>query len=89
MTSRRPIGLRRRGGVLAQSTPCLLLVAWESYMTPSCTVTTVYKAARIRVKGIFVITLLSDWESVVQASKVLGLTQVHCITVFRTKLIMS
>jgi hypothetical protein len=37
--------------VLAQNPSCRLLEAWESCMTLSWTVTPVYKAAWIRVKG--------------------------------------
>jgi hypothetical protein len=37
-------------GALAQSSPGLLLVTWESYVTPGCTVTPVYIAVRIRVQ---------------------------------------
>jgi hypothetical protein len=39
----------QRGGGLSESTPCLLLVAWESYVTPSRTVAPVYVAGCIRV----------------------------------------
>jgi hypothetical protein len=37
------------GGGLAGS-PCILLVAWESYMTPSRTVTPIYIVPRINAK---------------------------------------
>jgi hypothetical protein len=51
-------GVRGGWGVLAQSPARLLLVAWESYMTPSRTVTHVYMAARIRLNSfIFVVYL--------------------------------
>ncbi len=36
--------------VPAQSTSCLLVVVWKSYMTPSRMVTPVYKAAKISVE---------------------------------------
>jgi hypothetical protein len=50
MTLRRQIGVRRREELLAESSSFLLLVAVDSYMTPSRRATPVYIAARIRVK---------------------------------------
>ncbi len=56
MTPRRPIGVHRRVGAFTQSPPCLLLVAWESYKTPSRTVMPVYIATRRRVN-------VKKWDS--------------------------
>ncbi len=50
MTPRQPIGVRQGEELLAESSFCLLLVASESYMTPSRTAMPVYIAAWIRAK---------------------------------------
>jgi hypothetical protein len=49
MTRRQQIGVSWRG-ILTQGHHFLLLVAWESYVAPSRTVTSFYIAAQIRVK---------------------------------------
>jgi hypothetical protein len=48
MIPRQPIGVH---GESCRELPCLLLVAWKLYMTPSCMVTPVYLAVRIMVKA--------------------------------------
>ncbi len=45
-------GVRRGRWTLVGSPPCLLLVAWESYMTPSHMATHFFIAIRIRVKDL-------------------------------------
>jgi hypothetical protein len=47
MTSKRQIGVCSGEGGVSQSPPCLLLVTWELYMTPSHTVLPGYRAARV------------------------------------------
>jgi hypothetical protein len=49
MPPRRPVGVRQ-GVALTESSPCFLLVAWESYMTPSRMAPHFCLAIRIRVK---------------------------------------
>ncbi len=49
----RPIGLRRGWGALTGSHPCFQLVAWESFMTLSCTAMHFFIAIQIRVKQCF------------------------------------
>ncbi len=39
----------RGGGSLTESPRCILLVAWETYVTPSRMVMSVYRASRIRI----------------------------------------
>jgi hypothetical protein len=61
MTARRPIGGQ---GVLAQSPPCPLLVALESNMTPSRTVTPNYIAGGLGLSFTSVIFwIISDQDS--------------------------
>jgi hypothetical protein len=55
MTPRRPIGVRqRKRGVLTESPPYLLLVIWESYMTPRHTATPDFIATWIEVNTVII-----------------------------------
>jgi hypothetical protein len=50
MTHRRPIRVWQGEGALTGNPPSYLLVAWESYMTPSCMATHFFIAIQVRVK---------------------------------------
>jgi hypothetical protein len=50
MYDSQAIEVRRRGWEFSQGVLLLLLVAWESYTTPSCTATHIFIAIQIMVK---------------------------------------